>query len=80
MPHGPKHTSALLQRCKKPKNNIFGLSSDLAGVNLGAARDVAGNALVPKRTGKEDQMALAASNKIQEVEDSACKDHKTLVG
>lgn len=59
--------SPLLQCCKDADDNISGLPSNLARVNLGAAPGVASNPLDPKWTEKEDELPRAASSKLHDL-------------
>ncbi|CAL5220417.1 g2428 [Coccomyxa viridis] len=52
-------------------DDILGLPSNWARVILGVALGVAGTLMVLKWTGKDDEVARAASNKLQDVRDTA---------
>ena len=76
-----RSTGKTPQRCENADANISDLPSHLARVNLGAAPDVASDPLVPKWTGKEDEVpfVITASSTIQDVYLAISKGRKMKV-
>ncbi len=74
--HRSAHKSPLHERCKNADDNISGLPSYLASLNLGAAPGVASNPLVPNWTGKVDEVLIAASSTLQDVYLALSKGYK----